>query len=546
MPTAADIITYIGVPLAVLGVTPILFTCLKALFTLHTVRKALRHNAHDAVTRASLISGIVEVEIPRCSITPLDRDDADYWQLNKTPSALKGGTWTVFYWNKMVTGQRLYRLQYSDDLQEPQAEIDFEELMSFLLDRGAVPDIKGLHMLRVSGLWTPTGTVILLSPDTTQSVLRVAQPDDSDGILSLVLQWKEVWDRRDLTSLPPSWLRLENRKHVPAKIAAEAVEDAKETEKEKEKTGTADDKAEIPYEKPNHSQATSLRCHLAFFEGRCVIDAVRYESNYQSSNARTNVQHLRKSSIGYWFPNAVIALGQVKGMALWTCHLPESIRLLSAKETVPCGVMVLLGLLDEADTPTWATQYDPYEDVSRHHSKFVAQTHKIAAERLLSPAQAEAARAARQIEERFAFSDESQARLGRDRERGEKRKTEALNSSRLASGVVAQAAMNHLSENAGFEASTEVQRTAERILFEMVKEEPKALAICKFLDHWQRWNDRGGMNREDLALATESPINFSYAACLMGLFREASIREESSVALDLQECVRVWKKVRLG
>lgn len=30
MPTAADIITYIGVPLAVLGVMPILFTCLKA------------------------------------------------------------------------------------------------------------------------------------------------------------------------------------------------------------------------------------------------------------------------------------------------------------------------------------------------------------------------------------------------------------------------------------------------------------------------------------------------------------------------------------
>lgn len=30
MPAAADIITYIGVPLAVLGVMPILFTCLKA------------------------------------------------------------------------------------------------------------------------------------------------------------------------------------------------------------------------------------------------------------------------------------------------------------------------------------------------------------------------------------------------------------------------------------------------------------------------------------------------------------------------------------
>lgn len=313
----------------------------------------MRHNAHDAVARASLMSGIVEVEIPRCSITPLERDDADYWQLNRAPSALKGGTWTVFNWNRIITGQRLYRLQYSDDLQEPQAEIDFEELVSFLLDRGAVPDIKGIHMLRVSGLWTPTGTTILLSPDTTQSVLKVAQPGDSDGILSLVLQWKEAWDRRDLTSLPPSWLRLENPKHVPTKIAAETVKDAKEKESSdsQHRNDDVDDKAETPYEKPDHSQATSLRCHLAFLGGTSVIDAVRYESNYGSSNARTNVQHLRKPSVGYWFPNAAIALGQTKGMALWTCHLPESIRLLSARETVPCGVMVLLGLLDEADTP---------------------------------------------------------------------------------------------------------------------------------------------------------------------------------------------------
>lgn len=449
----------------------------------------------------------------------------------------------------MITGQRLYRLQYSEDLQEPQAEIDFEELMSFLLDRGAVPDIKGLHMLRVSGLWTPTGTALLLSPDTTQSVLRVAQSGDSDGILSLVLQWKEVWDRRDLNSLPPSWLRLENVNHVPTKVADERVEDAKEKDPSDAQHGndTFDDKVETPYEKPDHSQATSLRCHLAFVGGACVIDAVRYESNYESCNARTNVQHLRKSSIRYGFPNAAIALGQLKGMALWTCHLPENIRQLSARETVPCGVMVLLGLLDEADTPTWATQYDQLrEDMYRDSSKFFEQSRKAAAERLLPPAQAEVARAARQSEEFFAFSNKWQTRFRRDRQREDKRKTEAINSSRLAPGIVAQAAVKYLSGKVGFEASTDVQQTAEKVLFEMVKDETKALAICNVLDHWQRWNDRGGMNNEDLALAIENPVNFSYAACLVGLFKEASMREESSVALDLQQCVRVWAKVRLG
>ena len=176
----------------------------------------------------------------------------------------------------------------------------------------------------------------------------------------------------------------------------------------------------------------------------------------------------------------------------------------------------------------------------------MAQQRKVAAERLLPPEQAEAARAARQVEEHFAFSDEFQARQRRNREREERRKTEALNSSRLDPGVVAQAAIKYLSGKVGFEASTEIQQAAERILFEMVKEETRALAICKVLDHWQRWNDQGGMNKQDLALATENPVDFSYAACLMCLFRKATISEESSVALDLQECVRVWKKIRLG
>ena len=38
-------------------------------------------------------------------------------------------------------------------------------LVSVLLDRGAVPDVKSMHMLRLAGLWSPTGTGLLLSPD---------------------------------------------------------------------------------------------------------------------------------------------------------------------------------------------------------------------------------------------------------------------------------------------------------------------------------------------------------------------------------------------
>ncbi|KAI4208432.1 MAG: hypothetical protein LQ349_009729 [Xanthoria aureola] len=64
-------------------------------------------------------------------------------------------------------------VQYSSDLTVPQAEVDLEELYEFLLDRGTVPDVKGIHMLRVSGLWTPTGTSLMLSPDSKQTALRI-------------------------------------------------------------------------------------------------------------------------------------------------------------------------------------------------------------------------------------------------------------------------------------------------------------------------------------------------------------------------------------
>ena len=108
----------------------------------------------------------------------------------------------------MVTGSSLYRLQYSDELQVPQAEVDFEELVSFLLDRGAVPDVKGLHMLRLAGIWTPVRTVLLLSPDTTRTALRIALSNHSDGVLNLALHGEKAWDNRDDHFLPPDWMRL--------------------------------------------------------------------------------------------------------------------------------------------------------------------------------------------------------------------------------------------------------------------------------------------------------------------------------------------------
>ena len=49
---------------------------------------------------------------------------------------LRGESWRTFHWKKLVVGRKLYRIQYADELREPPAEIDFSDLVHFLLDRG--------------------------------------------------------------------------------------------------------------------------------------------------------------------------------------------------------------------------------------------------------------------------------------------------------------------------------------------------------------------------------------------------------------------------
>jgi hypothetical protein len=47
---------------------------------------------------------------------------------------LRGESRHTFHWKKLVVGRKLYRIQYVDELREPPAEIDFSDLVNFLLD----------------------------------------------------------------------------------------------------------------------------------------------------------------------------------------------------------------------------------------------------------------------------------------------------------------------------------------------------------------------------------------------------------------------------
>lgn len=467
-----------------------------------------------------------------------------------------------------MTGSRLYRLQYSDDLQVPQAEVGFEELLGFLLDRGAVPDTKGLHMLRVSGLWTPTGTSLMLSPDEGHSVLRVSVPDDSDGVLSLAVQWNGEWDRRDLASLPPGWMRLE----VPRPVTGREAEDdsgAGDTEtleknmnvqesflifdSEKPDAEKVPKEQVLPAKQPYLPKPTSLRFHLDSIpsgsrvgSSALTISAATWEVSHGPLPSSPSLTHLRSGPALTWFPSIALSLGLSKSLPLYIHSLPPSLYSFALKDTIPCGVLVLLGLLSESETPDWETKYDPTEDSRVQHHNFLARQRSMAAERMMTAENARIARITREAEELHRTGEEFRARLARQREREEKREREAFASGRLEARVVAEAGVKWLIQERLLSEGARIQDVVEGLLVRMITQEVTAMGVCGVLERWQEWSDRGGMNSEDLTMIMKNKVGFCYAACVMGLFREVCVKEESSIAVDMQECIRFWKKVRLG
>lgn len=483
------------------------------------------------------------------------------------------------HWNTLVTGSKLYRVQYSEDLRVPQAEVELGQLLGFLLDRGAVPDAKGLRMLRVSGLWTPTGTSVMLSPDARHSALRVSVPDDSDGVLSLALRWEAEWDEREPESLPPEWMRLEvptggiwgssgddegradegnrqdGRREAGEKGEKEANEvDLLEVDNESKDDSIVQLKKPVAANSFHHPpEPTSLRFRLSSdpstshsTTSALTICMATWESSHAPLPHSPSLMHLHSGPASVWFPIIALSLGLSKSLPLYTYNLPPSLYSLATKDTIPCGVLVLLGLLAADSAPDWETEYDPLEDSRAHHNNFLAKQRSIAAERMMGAEQARAARVAREAAELHQMGEDFRARIARQRERETRREREAFASGRLEARVVADAATEWLTQEKMLREGAATPEAIEGLLVRMVKQEEIAMSVFSLLERWKEWSDRGGMNTEDLAIFRANRVGFCYAVCVMALFKDVCAKEESSLAADMQECIRCWKTVRLG
>ena len=171
---------------------------------------------------------------------------------------------------------------------------------------------------------------------------------------------------------------------------------------------------------------------------------------------------------------------------------------------------------------------------------------RMSAERSLPPDQQAAARHLRDAERFNDFCETNRRRTARDRERVEKREGEAVGSTRLDALVVSNAALKYLQEKEAFEGCKDVLDAAEKILFMMMLDPKTAVKVSNLLDRWHKWVNRGGMNKEDFGVIKVDLTIFTYVVCLMGMLRMQTSRKESTLALDLQECIKTWKKARVG
>ncbi|KAI0116039.1 hypothetical protein F4776DRAFT_637473, partial [Hypoxylon sp. NC0597] len=572
--SATDIITYIGVPLAVLGVLPILYNTVATLAALSKIKRMLRHGKLTALTRSDVVNRVIEVELPRYAVTPCDRfaETELYWKPSRQPSSIPGGSWTTFNWQARAIGAKTQRVEYADQLRQPQVEVPFDELIAYLLDLGAVPDAHGWKLLRSTGLWTPTGCSLMKSPDGYHEALTIAPPDDSDGHLSLKANWSSDWTTRDFSSLPPYWIRLPPpllpepaETHDDADTAGEASASGEETQIEDVENGLKEKKQGISRQQSLDSiqkQAdkitrSTITCQISV-DG--LVSAMSQEDGTLFSSAHLRDLYIEPLRIrsgktdGVWFASVATAYGTTSQTILWNYKIPDEILNFARRDTVPCGVLVLMGVVDESQTPEWATNYDTQAEARELYFRRSTEYHAaVTAEaRMPLPQREEAARARMQREMSQRMQDmRDRSRL--ESQRREARTSEALQSPKWDTKLVAEHNLRWLRErkecDTGFHVSIDtslaLRDVVGMLLHRMVLDGQFASSIFKMLDQWKAWADNGGMRRSDLEALQKNQEIFALASLLVALVRDTVSAHEGTLSLDLQECLRMWKTVRL-
>lgn len=406
-------------------VLPILYNTFATLVSLSRIKGMLRRSRLSALTRGDIVNRIIEIELPRYAVKPLDRfeDRAEYWSLSRHPSSIPGGSWTTFNWRSHSIGVKTQRVEYADQVRQPQVDVAFDDLVCYLLDLGAIPNPHGWRLLRSSGLWTPVGCSLMTSPDGREDALTIAPSNDADGNLSLAVAWSSRWIVRDHSSLPPYWVRLPCPPEGSAGESRPELSAPEDESRRGSEEGLAQSKDQSKRTDPvelgsmqNEYRIRSkkaITCQISMSGIATAFTQQDYYGNQSTANLDSlYVDHIRirpGKQDGIWFASAATAFGTSSQTILWNYKIPDDILHFARKETIPCGVLVVMGMVDESEAPDWATKHNDYgASLDQFTSRRKEQQQAIAAEARMAPAQRDAAmrqRIQRENEQRMQDSE---------------------------------------------------------------------------------------------------------------------------------------------
>jgi hypothetical protein len=258
-----------------------------------------------------------------------------------------------------------------------------------------------------------------------------------------------------------------------------------------------------------------------------------------------NINHLEvddmgANTTGIWFASVITAFGTSSQTILWNYKIPSEILAFAKKDSIPCGILVLLGVVEESATPEWATQYnDDEERREAQMKKMKEQSRAMMKENQLPPDQKAAAIRERQLKSHDDWVESLNATRKRDVQRAETRMVEALQSPKWDNKLVAEHNLSWLKKEGHVEEGHDLKRAVEVLLWRMVNQIKIAEDLAQMLDAWKAFVDNGGIRRVDYQALKNSQVNFAYASLMIAIIEDSATAAHGSLAMDLQECVRI-------
>jgi hypothetical protein len=291
-----------------------------------------------------------------------------------------------------------------------------------------------------------------------------------------------------------------------------------------------------------------IRCHIL---SSGIASALREDAfDFQP----LPITHLRPSSFGpptsagIYFSCICTALSATNKTVLWSYHIPSAFLAFSRSQIIPCGILVLLGMVPISSTPEWYTNYgDSAAEERELQFKRMRETMAAAQrENAMTPDQRAIAIRERMSKQHHDFVDDNNNKRRLATQRVETRMLEALQSPQWKAQLVCEHSLLWLKEHDHVGLKSELSDVMEIVLFKMLTEPTFAKDLAETLDAWKGWVEGGGIRKADYLMLKEKLVVFAFASLVLAIICESVDAVDGSLSRDLQESIGIWKKVRLG